>query len=246
MDFTKTHNITAADSLKDIAKAVRADIKAAKKAGLLDSDLKVSVRTEYYSMGRTLHVNITKCSSPVINEAHIRFVDANPNDWHIIASPEGAENQYTDHAQAQADVVTEIVNAYNWNKSDSMTDYYHVNFSFVQCGFDFDLTCAEKKEIRARIAAEAEAQEAEVVEVAPVLALVETVEEEAEVVEAEAVEVEVEFADDLTKAEAEFAAAEKALTDAKKKVEAARLRAKAAELLAEAARLIEEANTLAA
>ena len=234
MTFTKTHSITAADSIKDIAKAIRADIKAAKKSGDLDPSLKVSVRMKNY---HSINITIQDCDFNILNADRVKFDMENPFVSSFDAEPV-AGKKFTDEAIAQRQTIEEIMNSYNWDKSDSMTDYFCVNFyGFVD--FEYSLIEENRGEILRAAATEAEVQEEEVVEApeAPVLALVE-----------ETVEVapEAEEVDALALAEAEFEAATKALEDARKKVEAARLQARAKDLLAEAARLLAEADALAA
>ena len=46
------HGITSTNNLKEIAKAVRSDIKKLKGLGILSADTKVSVRTDYFPVDR--------------------------------------------------------------------------------------------------------------------------------------------------------------------------------------------------
>ena len=144
---TKIEDINSDSSLKDIARAVRAKIKEAKKSGLISKGTKVSVRTQYYSMGCSLNVTVTKTDFAVINPGHILFVDEHPHDWHTTHSAICPE-KYTEEAETLVETINQIVKSYHWNKSDMQTDYYHVNFSFCSASFCFRLESNEREEIR--------------------------------------------------------------------------------------------------
>ena len=108
-----------------IAKLVRADIKAAVKSGELPAGLVASVRISRYSMGQSLGVSF---GAPGVNPV-------NP-DW--AAASEAARfgwdggpgfSRLTGEGMRIEAVVAGIVGAYNFNNSDSMSDYYHTRFS---------------------------------------------------------------------------------------------------------------------
>lgn len=108
----------------DIAKLVRADIKAGIKAGTLPAGLKCSVKISRYSMGQSLTVSVKAVSGiDIVNPAFIAAKVAAPDAWPIDI------NQTSDEARALLEDLRAIVSAYNYDGSDSMTDYYNVNFS---------------------------------------------------------------------------------------------------------------------
>jgi hypothetical protein len=124
-------------SIKEIAKQVRADIKAAKKKGEMHYMTKVSVRIQRYSMGRALLTTITELSGPVYNIDWILFKQQHPNDWW---TREDVPEKYSLEAWIEKKRIDEIVARYNWDKSDAQTDYYNVNFAYGGCDFDSDLS----------------------------------------------------------------------------------------------------------
>lgn len=104
----------------EIAKLLRADIKAARKDGslALPANAKVSVRIDRYSMGCSIQVNV----SGLTPDQRWANYAAGP-----YASP--AYGGRTDLVQVTYTQLEEMVNAYQRNNSDSQTDYYDVNFS---------------------------------------------------------------------------------------------------------------------
>jgi hypothetical protein len=90
-----------------IAKLVRIDIRAAIKAGNLPKGLKCSVRIDRYSMGQSLDVTVKACPG---------------------ACPLDATG-FPRRDDATLALLRTIVAAYNFDGSDLMSDYYHVNFS---------------------------------------------------------------------------------------------------------------------
>jgi len=123
--------------IKTIAKLVRTDIKQAIQEGKLPKGTKISVRIERYSMGRSLNLVIKALPGVVIENpkwidayysddpelkkrcAH-RFRNTDPEDYFI--------GRFTSQALDTEDFLNRLVSEYNFDKSDSMTDYYHTNF----------------------------------------------------------------------------------------------------------------------
>ncbi len=106
-----------------LAKMFRADVKAAKKAGDLPKDLKLSVRTSKYSGGSSINVGVKAVNLMIINPERVRFDVENPHHVH------GAPARYTPEAQNLLDTLESMLQAYNYDRSDSMTDYYCVRFA---------------------------------------------------------------------------------------------------------------------
>ena len=221
--------VTSESSLVDIAKAVRLDIKAAKEAGHLCSDLKVSVRKFDYAGGCSLSVNVTRCSFQIRSTEHLLWEEENPHTY----LGECPHSRYTELAKHTLAVLGRIVRAYHWDRSDSMTDYYHVNFSFHGAEFDWELRNADERDTLARQELVKEAAAA-----APPSN--DDLEDRPEPAKEDAVEASPPSDDletQLAEARAELEAATKVHAEATMRAEIARLRGEAAVLLVEAADL---------
>jgi hypothetical protein len=108
----------------DIAKRIREDIKAAAKSGKLPSAT-YSVRTEKYSMGSSIHVEASKLPFPVINpDAFI----VHRGESHVSYDSSRFRSRFTPKAQEVEVKLNAIVDAYHWDRSDHMTDYYNERF----------------------------------------------------------------------------------------------------------------------
>lgn len=117
--------------VKTIAVRVRDDIKAGVKAGALPKGLKCSVRISRYSMGQSLDVSVKLAPGiTIINPAYIAAKAAVPNEW-----PRDI-GRTTDEASALLEELRGIVSAYNYDGSDSQTDYYDVNYA-MHVGIDW-------------------------------------------------------------------------------------------------------------
>lgn len=117
----------------EIAKRIRADIKAAIAAGTIPA-IKTSVRISRYSMGRSIDVTITEAPFEVLNPAWTEACKAGACVWDL-----DGISKYTDEATRVFEVVRQIRDDYNYDRSDSMTDYYDVNFG-GSVSFDWKLT----------------------------------------------------------------------------------------------------------
>lgn len=109
-------------SLKEIATDVRTTLKKE------FPECKFSVRTEYYSMGQALHVSLMSAPFPVLANNPRGY--AQINEFYI--NKDRLDNngaQYTPEGRALASCMVAIANKDNWNRSDSQTDYYDVNYA---------------------------------------------------------------------------------------------------------------------
>ncbi len=104
--------------VKETAKLVRQDLKAAVKAGELP-DTKYRVFIDRYSMGCSLDVHVGPVPFPI---HEVSFVMSDPHQFF-----EG--ERWTARARLVFQRVEKMVRAYKRDDSDSMTDYYSVNFS---------------------------------------------------------------------------------------------------------------------
>lgn len=136
--------------LKEIAVRVRADIKAAIKDGRLPA-FKVSVVTDYYSMGQSLDVKVKAVPAGYLvpNLANVIWAKENPNTYPGHA-PSNARNRESDEARAHLAIIDGIVSEYHRNDSDMMTDYYSVNFA-KRVDFHWELESNQRKELLASL-----------------------------------------------------------------------------------------------
>lgn len=118
----------------EIAALVRKEIKAAIKSGALPKG-KYSVRKDH-------HKSITVCISG------LGFLVANPDynrlgerDF-VVHQP--AERRYTPRARATLKAVEAMLEAYNYDGSDIMSDYFDVNF-YSSVNLDWREVDAEKE-----------------------------------------------------------------------------------------------------
>lgn len=111
-----------------VAKAIRADFKAAIKQRKLPADFKASVKISRFSGGSALDVvileGITGCFNPEYWKHLDKFGKARPN-------------RYTQDGATLLATVEEICKAYQRYESDAMTDYHHTNF-FLDVRYDRD------------------------------------------------------------------------------------------------------------
>lgn len=115
---------TADLDIADIARLVRADVKAARATGMIPADVKVSVRIDRYSMGQAIYVRATLPDRPA------RVTADDPRSVVHDRRDEYANTfAYTVEASNLSDTLRAIVNAYNWDDSDSQTDYFNSRFS---------------------------------------------------------------------------------------------------------------------
>lgn len=149
-------------SLKEIAKCVRSDIKAAIKSGDLPQGLKVSVRIDHYSMGCSLDVNVTAMPEDKTfhNPKNIAFFEANKHapSFHY---PEDAREQYTPEMMAILAKLEAIVDVYHDDRSYSEPGgdrIYIVNFS-KNVGIYWELRHSDRERVEAKLAAERAAAE---------------------------------------------------------------------------------------
>jgi len=125
-------------SIVAIAKRVRAEIKASIKSGAMP-DCKISVRVRKYSGGRSLDVEVTAAPEGFVicSPERVLYERDYP---HSTSHPGG---RYTDAARALLDALEGIRDAYNYDRSDRMTDYFDVNF-YGSVSFDWELERDDK------------------------------------------------------------------------------------------------------
>lgn len=114
--YQQTKNL----NFKEIAKLIRTDLK-----NTFGKDIKFSVTTKYYAGGKSINVEIKETIRNYLNPLNIKF----PNERHSIYIGEGNE---------LIEQIENIINKYNYDNSDSMTDYFDVRF-YSHVWFDYDL-----------------------------------------------------------------------------------------------------------
>lgn len=146
MKFTGSkYRATKDMDIAAIAKLVRAEIKAAIKDGKLPAGMKTSVRIKRYSGGQSMDVDI-KSFGPghlALNPARVKWDAENPYGDHHHAP------QHRPAAAARAiKMIDAMLSAYNFDDSDSMTDYFHVRF-YGHATVDWEYDAEERKRIAA-------------------------------------------------------------------------------------------------
>jgi hypothetical protein len=122
-----------------VAQAFRRDVKSAIKSGALPAGLKLSVTCP---RGNSIRVEIQACPGVAFVNPHY---DPNTAGSRFMAN----KYRYTDAGHALRETLSRMLGAYNFDGSDSMTDYFHVNFyAFI----DFDRDFEQAERVRAAIA----------------------------------------------------------------------------------------------
>lgn len=116
----------SARSTNDIAKAIRADIKAAmaKPSGepwALPKGLKVSVRLEKFAGGCSINARITAFVGALLNPAAVLAQKLLPNE--PLRYP-----RLTKEGARVVAVLDALMADYNYDKSDPQSDYFNVRF----------------------------------------------------------------------------------------------------------------------
>jgi len=125
-------------SSADIAKGIRADIKAAVTAGDLpgkDAGFKYSVRSESFAGGQAVNINVIGSSDDLDGQYGTAWAYRPVTDLEKLARFYGMDETYTDEAKRIGALLDTIGNAYTYRDIDSMVDYFHVTcWINVYCG----------------------------------------------------------------------------------------------------------------
>lgn len=152
--YGNKYDATKGLSTTEIAKLVRKDIKALIASGELPKGIKTSVRTAYFAGGSSLDVEVTElpAGTPVWNP---EYLVAESRDEHYCR---GIKHHSVKLASILA-ALEKVVASYNYDGSDTMTDYFHVRF-YGHVTVNWHLTDERKAgELAAALAAEKEAVE---------------------------------------------------------------------------------------
>lgn len=108
----------------EVAKLIRADIKAAVASGELPA-AKYSVTCKSFSGGGSIDISYSKVADPtfrLLNEERVRF-DIEHGHMEFTRLP-----LYSERAQEITKRLDGILAAYNYDGSDTQTDYFNVRF----------------------------------------------------------------------------------------------------------------------
>jgi len=130
---------------KQITQIIRNNIKQAKKDGILPQDLRVSVRMRKVTWDHAIDMTITKLDTKIFNEEFIRWEMEHPHDPYPANIP-----RYEPETQRILDMLRGFHDDYNYDRSDSMTDYFDVNY-YGGVSIDFRLEEQAREVLRSRI-----------------------------------------------------------------------------------------------
>lgn len=111
--------------IKEVAKLIRADIKKEFPG------IKASVKIERFSMGQAINVVVKESAEPLKNPLYDGVFDWKIRTGQITSWPSEdnvKRDSITEEGQHVAKGVKDIVESYNFDDSDMMTDYSHVRF----------------------------------------------------------------------------------------------------------------------
>lgn len=126
--------------IKEIAKIIRKEIRLRVKTGALPQ-IKASVRIDRFAGGQSIDIYIKETDFPVLNPERVRFEQENPHSL-----PPAKLDIYTPMGRQVLDTLEALLQSYNFDGSDSMTDYFHVNF-YGHASYECDLTRKQRAEI---------------------------------------------------------------------------------------------------
>ncbi len=108
--------------VKTIASRVRSFVRKMREAGQIPNDVKISVRKEHHN---SLRLSLTDLPDTVslYNPAYLQFLIDNPE-----SQPFTTIQRYSDEVTNLIEFVNSFVDQFNYNNSDTMTDYFDVNF----------------------------------------------------------------------------------------------------------------------
>lgn len=139
----ESYQLTKDLSTTAIAAIIRRQLKAAFPT------LKFSVRSQYFSGGSSIHVNITHIDFPLNTKLYQRYLETVPkfekrfDEWRngqALSAEELAELkpmwntseyrrcEYSMQAIDTRKAVQKIVDRYNFDDSDGQIDYFHTNY----------------------------------------------------------------------------------------------------------------------
>lgn len=123
--------------VKEIAARMRADIAEAKANGKLPHAVKVSIKIRRFSGGQSIDLRIVAIPADVVmlNPDRVRWERDNPNEGYHMCP---YRDRWTPEAAAILATCEQIHASYNRDNSDSMSDYFDVNY-YGHAEFDWQL-----------------------------------------------------------------------------------------------------------
>jgi len=155
-DRTYGSNFNREMSTTDVAKQVRSWITAQKKAGHFPKELKVSVRSQYFSGGSSIDASITQVPADW---------DLFNREWFETVERHGFCALRHDCAKYSAQVekiraeVKAYIDSFNYDGSETQVDYFDVNFYFHGVEIDWRNYSEVERAYRESIKAEIEAEQ---------------------------------------------------------------------------------------
>ena len=125
---------------KDIAKVLRKTFKDAAKSGDIPKEVKLSIRSSYNSID--IDIKALPDSIPVFSDEFIQWEVEKEDRW---GSLPGNISRHSTEMQALTRFIKDHANAYNYDRSDTMTDYFDTNF-YLSVRVDHDLESRVKKD----------------------------------------------------------------------------------------------------
>lgn len=133
---------------KEIAKAVRDEVKAALKSGALPAGAKISVRLDQGSTSSSIYVTVKELPEgvccPFTAEYLTYYKEARPRGF---VEPFRGENRFVPPVAKMLRTLEEMLNAYNRDRSDTQSDYFNRRF-WDNVSLDYNL---EKMECYAHL-----------------------------------------------------------------------------------------------
>lgn len=131
-------------STKEVAKKIREQIKADKKAGNLPKGLKVSVRYKSFSGGTSIDLTVTAVDFQHMNTARVIWENENPNQIADYEADPELRERYSLKGREVLKRLQSLMDGFNYDGSDSMVDYFNVNF-YGHANYDWELDMAVRK-----------------------------------------------------------------------------------------------------
>lgn len=144
MDFVGTKYDFNMD-VKDVAKLLRADIKKAVKLNHLPAG-NYSVKIDRYSMGQSINVRASELTGQDGNPVQIHE-PAFLREFLKTGYCSHQINRHTPEGTRIKHLLEEMLQAYNRDRSDMMTDYFDVKF-YGHATFDNSIWCCEMAAIQ--------------------------------------------------------------------------------------------------
>jgi hypothetical protein len=132
--YEETRNL----DIKEIAKMIRKDIKEAIKAGDLPKGLKTSVKIERFSGGQSINIRVKKYEGKMYSEKYVQHHIQNPHQGFF-------GDRYEIGLKNTLKTLEDILQSYNRDNSDSMSDYFDVRF-YGHADVDHDLRYEKAEE----------------------------------------------------------------------------------------------------